>query len=183
MIDDFAAQLRANECEVLGPLSAAEARAAVIDRVRARGAVAVSSGDATLAAIDAVDGLRRDGVDVLLPDAPDWLERVASVEVGLTGAAIAVARPAALGLVAGRDSPRGTSLLPPVHVCVLRTSDIVATLADAFERVRADGLPSALTWIGGPSRTGDLEMILTIGVHGPRAVEVVLVEDGSGTSR
>jgi L-lactate dehydrogenase complex protein LldG len=36
-------------------------------------------------------------------------------------------------------------------------------------------MPSALTWIGGPSRTGDLEMITTLGVHGPRAVEIVLI--------
>jgi len=41
--------------------------------------------------------------------------------------------------------------------------------------IAAGALPSALTWIGGPSRTGDLEMITTLGVHGPRAVEVVLL--------
>ena len=44
-----------------------------------------------------------------------------------------------------------------------------------MEDIAAGELPSALSWIGGPSRTADLEMITTLGVHGPRAVEVVLV--------
>ena len=49
-------------------------------------------------------------------------------------------------------------------------------VADAVTRVASGPLPSALTWVGGPSRTGDLEMIQTLGVHGPAAVEVVLLE-------
>ncbi len=56
----------------------------------------------------------------------------------------------------------------------------MATFADAIARVAAGPLPSALTWIGGPSRTGDLEMIQTLGVHGPAAVEVVLVAGRDG---
>jgi L-lactate utilization protein LutC len=87
-----------------------------------------------------------------------------------------VARPAAIGLAAAPGSPRGTSLVPPDHVCVLRVADLVDTLADAMQTLAAGELPSALTWIGGPSRTGDLEMITTLGVHGPRTVEVVLLD-------
>ncbi|HWS46659.1 MAG TPA: LUD domain-containing protein, partial [Acidimicrobiia bacterium] len=69
-------------------------------------------------------------------------------------------------------------LVPPAHVCVVRTADVVDTLADALARLAATAsdLPSALTFVGGPSRTGDLEMILTLGVHGPRTVDVVLVD-------
>ena len=95
--------------------------------------------------------------------------------VDLTGAEIAVSDPATIGLVAAPGSPRATSLVPHTHLCVLRVADVVPTLADAFARVVERGMPSALTWIAGPSRTGDLEMILTLGVHGPRTVEVVLL--------
>ena len=59
---------------------------------------------------------------------------------------------------------------------MVRVADIVPTLAEAMATIAAGEMPSALTWIGGPSRTGDLEMITTLGVHGPRAVEVVLVD-------
>ena len=113
---------------------------------------------------------------LLLPDAPDWRDALPNATVGLTGAALAVTEPAAIALVAGPHVPRATSLLPPVHICVLRASDIVPAFADAVSSF-AGTLPSALTWIGGPSRTGDLEMITTLGVHGPTIVEVVIVGD------
>jgi L-lactate dehydrogenase complex protein LldG len=78
-------------------------------------------------------------------------------------------------VIAAPHVPRAISLLPPVHVCVLRASDVVPDLAGAIASF-AGSLPSALTWIGGPSRTGDLEMITTLGVHGPTVVEVVIVD-------
>ena len=68
--------------------------------------------------------------------------------------------------------------MPPRHVCVVFADAVVATFAAAIEQVGAAPLPSALTWIGGPSRTGDLEMVQTLGVHGPKAVDVVLVAVG-----
>ncbi len=122
-----------------------------------------------------VDALTARGVEVLLPGDPSWSQRLADVEVGVTGARGAVVAPAAIALVAAPGSPRATSLVPPEHVCVLRVADVAGTLAEAMREIAAGELPSALSWIGGPSRTGDLEMITTLGVHGPRSVEVVLV--------
>jgi L-lactate dehydrogenase complex protein LldG len=163
MIETFVSQLRANACVVHGPLPTAEARALVAER--AHGLVACN-GDVPFA----VDG-------AMTPDDPAWSERLPHTDVGITGARIAVADPAAIALAAGPGAPRATSLVPPAHICVLRVDDIVPTLADALARVAQHEMPSALTWVGGPSRTGDLEMILTLGVHGPRTVEVVLLSD------
>lgn len=100
----------------------------------------------------------------------------------MTGAALGVAATGSLLLAAGPRSPRAVSLLPAVHVCLVCASDVVADLASAFASLPAGaaGPPSALTWIGGPSRTGDLEMRTTIGVHGPRVVDVVIVDGGPG---
>jgi L-lactate dehydrogenase complex protein LldG len=117
----------------------------------------------------------RERVELLTPDDDQWSARLPTADAGITGACVAVAEPAAIALAAAPGSPRATSLLPPAHVCVLRVADIVPTLADAIARVTSKPLPSAITWIGGPSRTGDLEMILTLGVHGPRTVDVILV--------
>jgi L-lactate dehydrogenase complex protein LldG len=162
MIDALVAGLRANDCTVVGPLAFEGAREAVL--ARAVGLVAWN---------DDVPFPAPDGA--LTPDDPSWADRIAAIDVGVTGARLAVAEPATIALAAVPGSPRATSLIPPAHVCVLRTRAVVASLTDAIERVRP--LPSALTWIGGPSRTGDLEMIITLGVHGPRTVDVVLVED------
>ena len=111
---------------------------------------------------------------MLTPDDDSWAMQLADAAVGITGARVAVVDPAPIALTAAPGSPRATSLLPPTHVCILHVGDVAPTLADALARFAGE-MPSALTWISGPSRTGDLEMILTLGVHGPRTVEVVLV--------
>jgi L-lactate dehydrogenase complex protein LldG len=170
MIDALVAGLRANSCSVWGPMSAPDARAAIVDR--ASGLVACND-DVPVPGI--VDALRGRGLDVLTPDDPQWMERLAAAAVGITGARVAVVQPPAIALAAAPGSPRATSLVPPEHVCVVRIVDVLATFADAMQGFAAGELPSALTWIGGPSRTADLEMITTFGVHGPRAVGVMLV--------
>lgn len=174
---DLSARLRENSC-VVHEVGRRDAPAAIVDRVieRARGGVvAVAPADPLVAELALVAAMRDRDVTLLLPDAPDWTDALPNATVGLTGAALAVTEPAALAVVAAPHVPRAISLLPPVHVCVVRASDIVPDLAGAIASF-AGALPSALTWIGGPSRTGDLEMITTLGVHGPTVVEVVIVD-------
>jgi hypothetical protein len=168
VIEAFVAELRANDCVVHGPLTAAEAHALVVERTRALGPATACNGDVPFPELAAE-------LDAITPDDPNWRERLPDIPVGITGARLAVADPATIALAAGPGSPRATSLLPGAHICLLRASDIVPSLAAALDRIGAD-LPSALTWIGGPSRTSDLEMIPTLGVHGPRIVEVVLID-------
>ena len=76
-------------------------------------------------------------------------------------------------LAAAPDEPRARSLLPPVHISLLREDRILAGLEELFERVAPD-MPSALAIVTGPSRSADIEQTLTIGVHGPGEVHVVL---------
>jgi L-lactate utilization protein LutC len=172
MIDVLAAGLRANSCIVTGPLLLDDARSAIVDRVPS-GAFVAYNDDVPVP--DLTGALRERGVELLAPDDPAWFARLPDAAIGITGSSLAVADPAAIALAAAPGSPRGTSLLPPAHVCVVRVVDVMATLEEAMARVAAQELPSALTWIGGPSRTGDLEMVTTLGVHGPRAVEIVLL--------
>jgi L-lactate utilization protein LutC len=178
LTDGLRAALTANRVTVYGPVAPADATEHVVGRALVQpsgAAVAVSPADPLVAALGIIDRLRAAGVAVLVPDDVDWRNRLAGADLGITGASFAVAETGSLALVAGVGSPRGVSLLPPVHLCLVAVDDIVATFADAITRVASEPLPSALTWVGGPSRTGDLEMIQTLGVHGPSAVEVVLV--------
>jgi L-lactate dehydrogenase complex protein LldG len=77
-------------------------------------------------------------------------------------------------LAASPDEPRARSLLPAVHVTRLREDRILPSLADLFAAVGGD-LPSALAIVSGPSKSGDIEQQMTVGVHGPGEVHVVLV--------
>jgi L-lactate dehydrogenase complex protein LldG len=166
MIDAFIAGLRANTCTVEGPMQADDARDAILRR--ANGLVACND-DVPISGI-------AEALGALTPDDPAWAAQLSRVEVGVTGARLAIAEPSAIALASGPGAPRATSLVPPAHVCVLRVTDVVASLDAAFDRITTSELPSALTWISGPSRTGDLEMVLTLGVHGPRTVDVILLE-------
>ena len=77
-------------------------------------------------------------------------------------------------LAASPDEPRARSLLPEVHVTRLREDRILPGLDELFAAV-GGSLPSALAIVSGPSRSADIEQRLTVGVHGPREVHVVLL--------
>ena len=103
-----------------------------------------------------------------VPDPTIW--------AGVTGALLGIAESGSLVLVGGEGRPLTASLLPDIHIAILRESDLVPTLPEALARpeIRA---ASAAVIITGPSRTGDIEMTLSIGVHGPKELHVFLIED------
>lgn len=73
------------------------------------------------------------------------------------------------------EGRRMTSLLPDRHLCVIQASQVVETVPEAFQRL-ADAATRPITFISGPSATADIEMTRIRGVHGPRQLEVILVE-------
>jgi len=103
-------------------------------------------------------------------------------DVGITTVTHAVAATGSLVVTASPGRPRGVSLLPTTHIALVRSEQIVPTLDSVLSapasRTRPR-LPSALHVITGPSRTSDIENDLTIGVHGPASVVVILLR-GSG---
>ena len=130
-----------------------------------------------------IEGLRGVGIESdhgwLPADGPQRAARLAELErlqVGVTGAAGGIAESGTVVLVSGPGRPRLASLLPPIHVTLLAVSGIQASLPDLLtaDPAIADG-GSNLVLITGPSRTADIEMTLTRGVHGPGHVHVVLL--------
>jgi L-lactate dehydrogenase complex protein LldF len=99
-----------------------------------------------------------------------------TVRVGVTGALAGIAETGSLLLVSGAGQTLTASLLPEIHVAVLKMSRLVPTLADALRRPEVRTAPAGVI-ITGPSRTADIEMTLTIGVHGPGELHVFLVDD------
>ncbi len=81
-------------------------------------------------------------------------------------------------LPSGPDSPTSLNFVPDHHLVVLHSGQIVRHFEDVWPRVRAlpGGMPRALNIVAGPSRTGDVELTLQLGAHGPRSVHVILVE-------
>ena len=77
-------------------------------------------------------------------------------------------------LAASADEPRARSLLPAVHVSLLREDRLLPGLDELFAQLHGT-LPSALAIVTGPSRSADIEQRLVVGVHGPGEVHVVLL--------
>jgi L-lactate dehydrogenase complex protein LldG len=102
---------------------------------------------------------------------------IAADPLGVTGAFAALAETGTLMLVSGPDTPGTVSLLPETHVAIVAASSIVAHMEEAWDRARrAFGrLPRAVNFVSGPSRTGDIEQKMVLGVHGPYRVHIVLV--------
>ena len=109
----------------------------------------------------------------------------AAADLGVTSADVAVAETGTLVVVSGAGRPRSTSLLPACHVAVFDRDVLVESLLQIGLVLEAwhDGPePSwrgaAINFITGPSRTADIELTLTRGVHGPKEVHAVFVEQG-----
>jgi L-lactate dehydrogenase complex protein LldG len=101
-----------------------------------------------------------------------------SCDAGLTACECLVAQTGSILVSSRTCGGRALSILPHVHVVVATVDQIVGTLADALHATRdrhAGGLPSMLSFITGPSRTGDIERILVLGAHGPKELFVILV--------
>lgn len=96
--------------------------------------------------------------------------------VGVTGCYCAIAETGTLMLLSGADTPASVSLLPETHVAVVAASRIVATMEDAWALLRAErgGVPRAVNFVSGPSRTGDIEQTIVLGAHGPSRVHLVV---------
>lgn len=100
-------------------------------------------------------------------------ELLAVVDGVVTAAAVAVAETGTIVLDGAPDQGRRIiTLLPDVHVCVLRADQVVAGLPDAVGRLDPR---RPLTWISGPSATSDIELDRVEGVHGPRNLHVVIL--------
>jgi len=112
-------------------------------------------------------------------DEPRRRQEILAAEIGITSVDWAIAETGTLLLRAGPGRERVASLLPPAHLAIVERSQIVPDLYDAFDRMgSADGgdLPSNMVLITGPSKTGDIELQLTTGVHGPGDCTVLIVD-------
>jgi L-lactate dehydrogenase complex protein LldG len=125
------------------------------------------------------------GLDELLPTAVTAVpanagrDALFAADAGLTMAQLGIAETGTVVLVSADEQHRLASLLPERHYVVLPRSRLCGTLAAALALLQgADGLPRSrtITFVTGPSRTADIELVLVVGVHGPKELCVLLLD-------
>jgi L-lactate utilization protein LutC len=157
-----------------------EAREYVLDLAREMGAKLLLRWD--------VDELEELGVDAPLAETgvevavwrvlADFREIAGKADIGLSTAEWAIAETGTLVLEGGPGKGRTVTLLPPTYVAVLPVERILRTVPEAIERYaegEAGSLPSNVCFHTGPSRSGDIEMALFVGMHGPGDVHVIVI--------
>lgn len=167
-------------------IAESEAAAATVARVAGRAGIAAAVADYLTAhdlprRIRAAPALK----DVSWPEgtgiAVEYGKADADTPVGLSCAVAGIAETGTLVLPSGPASPTTLNYLPDVHIVVLETARVVGSYEDAWARFRGeaaggDFMPRAVNWITGPSRSADIELILLLGVHGPRRLHILLLD-------
>ncbi len=132
-----------------------------------------------LEALDVDAPLGEAGVEVVVwRDLTDFREVAGKADIGLSTAAWAIAETGTLVLEGGPGMGRTVTLLPPTYVAVVPVDRILQTVPEAIGKYaggEGGGLPANVCFHTGPSRSGDIEMSLFVGMHGPGDVHVILV--------
>jgi len=159
--------------------AAADVVRVITDLLRTSSAksVAVAAGSLPQA-VNLQDTLRRQGFSVLDWRSSPGLDAQYDIDAGITDVHAALAETGTLICCADAGHSRGLSLVPPIHIAIVRHSDIVPDMLDYWVKLRRSGAPPASqVLITGPSKTSDIEGVLVTGVHGPTQVHVLLVRD------
>ena len=111
-------------------------------------------------------------------------------DIGISGANVAIAESGTLVIVSNEGNGRLVTTLPPLHIALLGVEKIVPTLDDATAILKVlprsgtgQKITSYVSFVTGPSRSADIELTLTVGVHGPKELHIVLLDNGRWATR
>jgi L-lactate dehydrogenase complex protein LldG len=117
-------------------------------------------------------------------DRPEAFRRHAGEAfIGVTAADYCIAQTATLTMKTRPGQPRCTSLLPSIHIAVIRLDQILTNLKELYTLLkwnpaeRAEGITRCMTFVTGPSKTADIEATLVHGAHGPRELFILVLTD------
>ena len=177
LFPEFEMRAKAVSGDVFRVPAAAEAREALIrlvDAVQAKKAVVVESPLQEAAGITAA--LRSRGVTVYT-EAADIAAHADTADIGISGVEFGIAETGSVFQDGCDIATRLVTILPPLHVVFLSSARIVPGITEAFDIISRSFDRGYVGLITGPSRTADIERVLTIGVHGPSRFAIIAVDE------
>jgi L-lactate dehydrogenase complex protein LldG len=177
LFPEFEMRTRAVSSELFRVSKAAEATAVLLDLVGTIGAKKAVVVDSPLQeAAGITEALRARGVTVYT-EAADIAAHADTADIGISGVEFGIAETGSVFQDGYDIATRLVTILPPLHVVFLPSARIVATIEEAFEIISPGFERGYCGFITGPSRTADIERVLTIGVHGPSRFVIVAVDE------
>jgi len=177
LFPEFEARTRAVSSELFRVPKASDATAVLlqlVDAIQAKKAVVVESPLQEAAGITAA--LRSRGVTVYT-EAADIAAHADTADIGISGVEFGIAETGSVFQDGYAITTRLVTILPPLHVVFLPSANIVPGITEAFEIIAQNFDRGYLGFITGPSRTADIERVLTIGVHGPGRFAIIAVDE------
>ena len=108
----------------------------------------------------------------------NFKDQMFKIDAGITSTQGAIAETGAIIVWPTEKEPRLMSLVPPIHIAVLDADSIFNTFCEAIQTQNwPEKMPSNVLLISGPSKTADIELVLAFGVHGPKEVIVLILDD------
>jgi L-lactate dehydrogenase complex protein LldG len=101
--------------------------------------------------------------------------------IGITTADYCIAEASTLVMKTRAGQPRAVSLIPSLHICIIELDQLVANVEECYtllkydEREKQEGLTNVMTMISGPSKTADIELVMSYGAHGPRELNLFVI--------
>ena len=116
-------------------------------------------------------------VHTTYPGDCDIREKTIASYIGITAPSISIAESATLVQLTSPGCPRSTSLVPSIHIAVIKSGNLVATLEEAYALLEEIPHKKSFVFISGPSKTADIEAHLVHGAHGPKEVHIILLKE------
>lgn len=174
---EFETRAKAASAEIFRVKTAAEAKEVIINLAQSVGAKKIVAVDSPLQqASGTFDALKSVGIEVLTETA-DIAEHAPTADMGISSVEFAIAESGSVCMDGYAVESRLVSMLPPVHVVFLNSNNVVPGINEAFEVISKVFTHGFISFITGPSRTADIERVLTIGVHGPSRFVIIAVDE------
>lgn len=176
---EFELRAKAVSTEVFRVKRADEARKIILDIVKKTGAKSVALVLCPLIeASGIVDKLKDNGVTIYTGQG-DIAENISTTDIGISGVEFGIAECGSVCQDALAIESRLVSSLPPLHIAFMESRNIVPGIEDAIDIISGFFTEGYISWITGPSRTADIERVLTIGVHGPSRLVIIAIDEGT----
>lgn len=177
LFPEFEMRAKTVSGEVFRVLTVAEAREALLRLVEAtnvKKAVVVESPLQIAAGV--TEALRSQGVEVYT-EPEEIAAHADTADIGISGVEFGIAETGSVFQDGTAIATRLVTILPPLHVVFLSSANIVPGITEAFEIIARSFDRGYIGFITGPSRTADIERVLTIGVHGPGRFAIIAVDE------